>query len=221
MHKTIRIWTIVTLVGFVWLPVAHAQIENPSFETGDLTGWLGGGQFGVQDEVSYWGSHAAYVGTVDFDGDDFNDVTGERGGGSVSDNVLGQFLVPIPPGTTTLELAYNVFTWDCQTWDDPAFRVDASQGGDRVDGLGGRHRPNLPSPRGGQHGLADAIAPDRRSLALQHQVRSRERARRWGRAFSILGLCRRDPFPGPRAGLPAGGELVSAPPHMARKTAPA
>jgi len=91
-------------------------------KTGDLSGWAAGGQADVQGDIVRSGSHAAYIGTVDFDMDEKNDFTEASGGATIHGNSLFQE-IDVAPGMTTLDIWYNVFTWDCSPWDDPAFEI--------------------------------------------------------------------------------------------------
>jgi len=102
--------------------LAGAEVANGDFETGDLSGWIRTGQADVQSDVVRNGSYAAYIGTVDFDGDDKNDFTGASGVPNHIANYLFQ-QVDVGLGMTTLDIWYNVFTWDCAQWDDPAFEI--------------------------------------------------------------------------------------------------
>ena len=115
--------TMLFLAGMVG--VASADVINSGFETGTLTGWTSVGQAGVQNTVVDQGSYAAWIGTVDFDNDDYNDFTGEPGTQGSSNNGILQ-TVDVT-GMSSLDFSYNFYTWDYQggtdDWDDPGFSV--------------------------------------------------------------------------------------------------
>ena len=100
---------------------ANAMIANGGFETGDLTGWAYGGQAGVQADVVYDGTYAAWVGTVDYNQDDVNDFTNETGSEGYTNNWISQ-TVDVT-GMTSLEFWYNFYTWDYESYDEPGFEI--------------------------------------------------------------------------------------------------
>jgi len=119
-HKTISLLFATLLVGGT-VATASADLANPGFETGDLSGWTAIGQTGVQSDIVYNGGYAAYIGTVDFDDDDNNDFTGDPGTQGYMNNGLQQ-TVDVT-NMTSLDFWYNVYTWDYEPWDDPGFEI--------------------------------------------------------------------------------------------------
>ncbi|WP_457571682.1 hypothetical protein [Desulfovulcanus sp.] len=112
---------IIAMAIFAFFsPKAQAAIENPDFETGDLTGWTSAGQADVQSDIVHSGSFAAYIGTVDLERDDENDFTGANGDYIYNNYISQTFDVT---GMESLNLYYNVYTWDSAPLDDPAFVI--------------------------------------------------------------------------------------------------
>ena len=103
---------------------ANADIINGGFESNNLSGWFSKGQTGVQSNIVYDGSHAAYIGTVDFNYDDHNDlfpfpdVPGTEG---YTNNYIAQIVDPSE--TSSLNLWYNYYTWDGGGFDNPGFEI--------------------------------------------------------------------------------------------------
>ncbi len=103
---------------------AISMIINSGFETGDLSGWTSGGQAGVQSSIVHEGNYAAWIGTVDFNGDDINDFTGDYGTQGYTNNFISQ-TVDVS-GMNSLELWYNYYTWDYSGWDEPGFEIQVN-----------------------------------------------------------------------------------------------
>ena len=100
---------------------ARADILNPGFETGDLSDWASSGQAGVQSDIVYSDSYAAWIGTVDFNHDNYNDLTGDFPTDSLYDHSISQDFTTA--GLSTLEFWYNVYTFEDNNYDQPAFGV--------------------------------------------------------------------------------------------------
>lgn len=120
MKKFLLFLCAVTLV-FGMVGTANALIVNPGFETGDLSVWTSGGQAGVQSNIVYDGSYAAWIGTVDFDGNNLNDITGNAGTMGYTNNWISQ-TVDVT-GMNSLDFWYNYYTWDYSGWDTPGFEI--------------------------------------------------------------------------------------------------
>ncbi len=120
MKKFLLMLCAVMLV-FGLVKSANASIFNAGFETGDLSGWTSGGQAGVQSDVVYEGNFAAWIGTVDFDNDGYNDFTNEEGTEGYTNNWISQ-TVDVT-GMSTLSLWYNFYTWDYTGYDEPGFEI--------------------------------------------------------------------------------------------------
>ena len=129
-RKTLSLLIAGLFVGGT-LNTAFAALVNADFESGDLSGWSAVGQTGVQSEVVYNGSYAAYIGTVDFNSDNNNDFTGEAGTQGYTNNGLLQ-IVDVSD-MTSLDFWYNFYTWDyydSQTdvsYDDPGFAIQINE----------------------------------------------------------------------------------------------
>ena len=119
MGKRTTLFTMIFCLGFIGL--ANALIINPGFETGDLIGWSHGGQAGVQSNVVFNGSYAAWIGTVDFDADEFNDFTGTQGTEGYTNNWISQIINVT--GMSRLDIWYNYYTRDYVGFDDPGFEI--------------------------------------------------------------------------------------------------
>jgi len=115
-------FVVIMLLSFCLVGSVYAYgINNPGFETGDLSGWTYGGQAGVQSDIVYEGSYAAYIGTVDFNNDNLNDFTGEAGTEGYTNNWISQTITVT--GMKALKLWYNFYTWDYEGWDEPGFEI--------------------------------------------------------------------------------------------------
>ncbi len=118
---------LAAVVVSVGLPTQaqFADLVNGDFETGELAPWGGGGGFRLQSDVVHGGSYAAAIGSVDFDGDERDDVTGRHGTSPWTSSLISQFtgLDPLDPDRPILDVWYNVYSRDCCDWDDPAFVV--------------------------------------------------------------------------------------------------
>ena len=124
MKKFLLVLCAVTLV-FGMVGTASAVIMNPGFETGDLSGWTSGGQAGVQGDIVYDGSYAAWIGTVDFNEDDYNDFTGDYGTQGYTNNWIAQ-TVDVT-GMSSLNLWYDFYTWDYVGYDEPGFEIQINE----------------------------------------------------------------------------------------------
>ncbi len=113
--------SLPVFLALLWCLPGYALV-NGNFETGTLAGWDYEGQVGIASDVVHSGSYSAWVGTVDIDGDDFNDYTGDIGTMGYTNNRLSQNVDVT--GATALELWYNFYTWDYDYYDDPAFVVE-------------------------------------------------------------------------------------------------
>jgi hypothetical protein len=84
-----------------------AVLTNGGFETGDLTGWVGGGDGAhqVSDAVVHDGSYAALIGFRDADG------------AANSYDYIYQ-TITVPPSGGTLSFWYRFLTYDSSHWDD-------------------------------------------------------------------------------------------------------
>lgn len=107
---------------FALTSTSYAEVINPGFEEGDLTGWTSTGQAGVQDDVVHEGDYAAWIGTVDFDGDDYNDITGEYATDGYTNNSISQEIDIT--GMDSLDIWFNFYTWDYYEWDEPGFAIE-------------------------------------------------------------------------------------------------
>jgi len=118
-----RLLTVLTImlciIGFGLN--ANADIINSDFESNNLSGWFSKGQTGVQSNIVYDGNYAAWIGTVDFNDNDYNDFTAEPGTEGYTNNYIAQIVDPSE--TSSLNLWYNYYTWDGGTYDNPGFEI--------------------------------------------------------------------------------------------------
>ncbi len=106
---------------------ANADLINGDFESNNLSGWVSGGQAGVQSNIVYDGNYAAWVGTVDFNDNDYNDFTAEPGTNGYTNNYIAQIVNTSE--MSSLNLWYNYYTWDPgvdqhnNLYDNPGFEI--------------------------------------------------------------------------------------------------
>jgi len=113
----------IALAMLATVTSANAFVVTEDFETGDTTGWTTAGQVGVQGTYVYDGNFSAWLGTVDHDGNDLNDITGDASVADIDSHELSQVVDISNPSYTEIWVHYDYYTWDYDTYDDPGFQV--------------------------------------------------------------------------------------------------
>jgi hypothetical protein len=118
--KKLLLFLFAVTVVFGITRAVEAIPMNPGFETGDLTGWTSGGQAGVQSAIVHDGDYSAWIGTVDFNGNNSNDFTVVYGQ-QLNQNYISQTIDVTDMGM--LDIWYNYYTWDYKPYDNPGFKI--------------------------------------------------------------------------------------------------